>query len=357
MLYCGVSMTTAQQPWLNPLKICSSADGITFYTPVLFQDSSGVPTVIRLGGDTLVCAFQWFPMPMYNPHWDKVAVKFSYDNGISWTSPMTCIFMGLPGNFQRPFDPALVRTDQGRIRMYFSDGPIPGTVFTYSAISDDGIAYLFEPFPRFTDPSGFVIDPSVALFNSTYYYLSHSSVPINGFFRAVSADGLNFTPQPVFPFDGIHNWLGNYMLDETNLKFYGSAGYIWFNTSSDGVTWSGYTNTNITGGADPAAVKTNAGNYVMIFTALLPPSNIETNYDLKENISVYPNPASGKIIISGTNMNKVEIYNCLGEQVFSSHLMKQDPFEIDITSFQTGIYFVRIFYKEKIHTERILILR
>ena len=41
-------------PWERPLKIAWSPDGITFGTPTIFQDSSGVPSVIKWKGDTLI---------------------------------------------------------------------------------------------------------------------------------------------------------------------------------------------------------------------------------------------------------------------------------------------------------------
>lgn len=66
-------------PWNNPLNMAWSSDGTQFTNPTIFQDSSGVPCVVRWKGDTLICAFQWFRQPMNSPSWDRVAVKFSYD--------------------------------------------------------------------------------------------------------------------------------------------------------------------------------------------------------------------------------------------------------------------------------------
>ena len=50
-------------PWERPLLIAWSADGITFDPPTSFQDSSGVPSVVRWKGDTLIATFQWFRQP------------------------------------------------------------------------------------------------------------------------------------------------------------------------------------------------------------------------------------------------------------------------------------------------------
>src|ERR1043165_9177664 len=88
------------QPWNNPLKMAWSADGITFGTPAIFQDSSGVPSVIKWKGDTLIAAFQWFRQPNPSLSWDRVAVKFSYGNGMHWTQPTPIIVSGLPTGYQ-----------------------------------------------------------------------------------------------------------------------------------------------------------------------------------------------------------------------------------------------------------------
>lgn len=162
-------------PWNSPLLMAWSQDGRVFSTPTTFQDSSGVPSVIRWKGDTLVAAFQWFREPRTAPTWDRVAVKFSYDAGLTWTEPAPIVIDDLPANYQRPFDPTLAVVD-GRIRIYFSssDGmPVGGLneiVNTYSAISDDGISYTFEPGARFDHAARPVIDPAVIYFRNEWHY-------------------------------------------------------------------------------------------------------------------------------------------------------------------------------------------
>ncbi len=154
-------------PWNNPLYIAWSSDGITFNTPTVFQDSSGVPSVIKWKGDTLVAVFQWFRQPNPSPTWDRVAVKFSYDNGLSWTQPTPIVINGLPANYQRPFDPTLTVFNSDSLRLYFSSsngtpmGGLDSTVNTYSAKSSDGINFYFESGERVDQPSNRVIDPAI----------------------------------------------------------------------------------------------------------------------------------------------------------------------------------------------------
>ena len=149
-------------PWERPLKIAYSIDGTSFNNNIIFQDSSGVPSVIRWKGDTLICAFQWFRQPVNSLSWDKVAVKFSYDAGLNWTEPLPILVHDLPVNFQRPFDPTLALSHDS-LRIYFSSsdglpmGGLDSSINTYSATSIDGLNYYFEPGPRFDHPTNRVI--------------------------------------------------------------------------------------------------------------------------------------------------------------------------------------------------------
>jgi predicted GH43/DUF377 family glycosyl hydrolase len=257
-------------PWNNALRIAYSNDGIAFGANSVFQDSSGVPTVIKWKGDTLVAAFQWFRLPQNSSSWDKVAVKFSYNNGKSWTEPTPIIINGLPQTYQRPFDPALVVTPHGKIRIYYSSSETTqqisdSLINTYSAISDDGVNYTFEPMPRFDHPNQKIIDPSVAMYKGVYHYLCPKGAPAEGAFHLTSSDGLSFSNLSIIPSDSLHNWTGNFLnINDNELRFYGCGANIWLNKSIDGNNWEGYTKTNLNGG-DPAALKLNDNSYLIIY--------------------------------------------------------------------------------------------
>ncbi|MBI3259828.1 MAG: T9SS type A sorting domain-containing protein [Ignavibacteriae bacterium] len=258
-------------PYERPLKISWSNDGIIFNNTTIFQDSSGVPSVIRWKGDTLACVFQWFRLPKNSPSWDRVAVKFSYNAGQTWTEPTPIIINGLPTKYQRPFDPTLAVISNDSLRIYFSssDGmPIGGLdslVNTYSAASTDGITYSFEPNARFDQPSKPVIDPAVIYFNGMWHYSAPAGPPQDGTYHATSKDGLNFTYQGKYSSDNQHNWTGNFMQNSpTELRFYGAGQTIWYNSSIDGTIWQGYVNTNLTGG-DPSITTLPGNRYVAIY--------------------------------------------------------------------------------------------
>ncbi len=345
-------------PWNNPLKMASSADGRFFSASTTFQDSSGVPSAIRWKGDTLICAFQWFRQPIGSPSWDRVAVKFSYNNGLNWTTPTPMVINTFPSNFQRPFDPTLVVTSGDSLRLYYSSsnglGGPDSSINTYSAISADGVHYNFEPNPRVDHPTRRVIDPAVIYFNGAWHYNSPIGAPQEGAYHYTSANGLAFAQQGNYPSDNMHNWTGNYLVDNAAaLRFYGSGPQVWYNTSPDGFSWTGYVNTNIQGG-DPTVVKLSSTNYLIIFVG--PP--YQTGFASQSNeppgtfalYGNYPNPFNPSTTISYSiarpGFVSLKVYDMLGREVATllSDVADAGPHEIrwDASAFSSGVYFVRM---------------
>ncbi|MBU3678536.1 MAG: exo-alpha-sialidase [Candidatus Kapabacteria bacterium] len=310
-------------PWQSPLRMAWSEDGRVFSAPTLFQDSSGVPSAVRWRGDTLVCAFQWFREPRGTLTWDRVAVKFSYDAGVTWTEPMPVVVRGLPMTYQRPFDPTLA-VDRGRLRMYFSSsdgmpmGGLTAIVNTYSAISDDGLTYDFEPGARYDLADRPVIDPAVAWFRGAWHYSSPRGAPQDGANHATSLDGLNFVPAPPYPSDAQHNWTGNYtVVNDTTLRFYGSGPRLWFAESGDAYSWQPYQDVALQGG-DPTVVRISPLRWLMIYVG--PRQTTKADNDIDETITIAPNPTSSSIRIIGTMPDDVvTAYSMLGLPV-DAHL-------------------------------------
>ena len=70
-----------------------------------------------------------------------------------------------------------------------------------------------------------------------------------------------------------------------------------------------------------------------------------------ENINLYPNPNNGQFTVSITNYevgitNNVEIYNMLGQKVYSQSNIHTPTFNINISSQPNGIYLIRILDKD-----------
>lgn len=72
---------------------------------------------------------------------------------------------------------------------------------------------------------------------------------------------------------------------------------------------------------------------------------------------ISPNPNHGKFIIqSADEIDFLEIYNMLGEQIYAaSGLKQQTQKEIDISGTGKGVYFVKVFGKDKTFTTKIVI--
>ena len=305
-------------PWERPLLVAWSSDGITFEPPTVFQDSSGVPSVVRWHGDTLIAAFQWFRQPDPSPSWDRVAVKFSYDNGASWTGPAPILVNGLPSNYQRPFDPTLTAIGGDSLRIYYSssDGMPPplldSTVNTYSAVSADGVHYQFETGVRVDVVENRVIDPAVIHFGPGWHYLAPAGAPQDGAYHYVSPNGVDFTPVPMIPSDAMHNWTGNYMLESPGeLRFYGAGqNGVWYNSTPNGGVWNGYVNTNIHGG-DPSVLKVGDGSYLMVYVGA--PYSMGLGDVNTLNASVGPVPTTGILhLVSERPITRYRILSITG---------------------------------------------
>jgi hypothetical protein len=60
-----------------------------------------------------------------------------------------------------------------------------------------------------------------------------------------------------------------------------------------------------------------------------------------EKLLVYPNPANNVVYLKGADIQYVEIYNVVGTKILSQNMT--DSESINIASFESGIYFVRVF--------------
>ena len=352
------SFPQGNPPWERPLKIAWSDNGITFTNTSIFQDSSGVPSLVKWKGDTLACVFQWFRQPINSSTWDKVAVKFSYDAGQSWTNPTPIIVNGLPANYQRPFDPTLAVISSDSLRVYFSSsdgmplGGLDSIVNTYSAISTDGINYNYEPNPRFDHPTKPVIDPAAIYFNGSWHYEAPAGAPQDGAFHCISNNGINFIQQTDFLSDNSHNWTGNFMLENSGeLRFYGSGQSVWYNSSSDGYFWQGYINTNIVGG-DPSVEKLGDANYLAVFVGTPYTVEVTENTIIERQIQIFPNPFTREISLLPNTFNDCFciLTNPIGQIIWSGVQIEHQ----DFSSLVAGLYFLRVNAKNSIQTIKII---
>jgi hypothetical protein len=165
-------------PWNNDVLVYRvSPNGEV--TQIATFERAGVPTITRMKDGRLVAAHQHFP-ENNDADFDKVAVRFSSDEGRNWTTPQVIRVEGLPEGTRFPFDPTLVPLPDGRVRLYFMGNMgrtfQRGTPAIHSAISTDGMNYTYEPGVRFAVEGRMVIDCAVVLHNGVF----HLYAPDNG---------------------------------------------------------------------------------------------------------------------------------------------------------------------------------
>lgn len=254
-------------PWEQDVLLYTSHDGTTFQEAGTFEPYAGVPCVIQDAKGRLLAVFQWFPMDDQKA-FDHVAVKISTDSGKTWSTPQSIIVSGYPSDLIRPFDPTLVLLEDGKFRIYFSGnqkGPQnrPGIAVpkTYSALSDDGINYIFEEGIRFTVSGKPVVDPALAKLGDTWHYYSPIG-PNQGFYHATSKDGLNFKREADITTLG--DGIGNVVAYQDGIRFYaGSRRGLWWSFSKNGFDWEKPVMTGIKGG-DPGVVWAEKNKLLLI---------------------------------------------------------------------------------------------
>jgi hypothetical protein len=93
-------------PWDNDVLIFrASANGRVEQLAAFAR--AGVPTLARLNDGSLIVAHQHFPKNN-DADFDRVAARFSADEGKTWTAPQVIVLEGFPDGMRPPFDPTLV---------------------------------------------------------------------------------------------------------------------------------------------------------------------------------------------------------------------------------------------------------
>ena len=261
-------MTKKDGPWNTNLMIAESSDGQSFSNAKVFVERAGVTSITKDSKDRLISAFQYFPVDDPSS-FDLVAISTSADQGKTWSKPQTAKFYNMP-QIQRPFDPTVASSQDGKIRMFFTSTRLEGDKrqgdpAIYSAISEDGISYTFEEGVKLGVSGKTVIDSAAIQFKDVWHLISPIQ-PSGGAYHATSSDGEKFSRTQDINADAAHRWLGNFTTFQDSLRFYGTGdGNIWYSTSPEGVKWDNPVSTNVSGG-DPAVVELSSSKYLMIYT-------------------------------------------------------------------------------------------
>jgi hypothetical protein len=73
-----------------------------------------------------------------------------------------------------------------------------------------------------------------------------------------------------------------------------------------------------------------------------------------KSLLIYPNPTNGKINIEANNIAEIEIVNVVGQSV-AIFKVNADFYEIDMTGFDTGVYFINVETENEIITKKIIL--
>lgn len=79
----------------------------------------------------------------------------------------------------------------------------------------------------------------------------------------------------------------------------------------------------------------------------------ETEFE-NENVVIYPNPTNGIININAYNINEVSIYNLVGQNV-ETMTIDNDNCMIDLSDYNSGVYFININTGKEIITKKIIL--
>ena len=100
-------------PWNNDVIVYRTGAGNKVEKLATFP-RAGVPTLARMNDGRLIAAHQHFPADN-DLDLDKVAVRFSSDEGRTWSDAQVIQLAGLPDGMRFPFDPTLVPLRDGRV--------------------------------------------------------------------------------------------------------------------------------------------------------------------------------------------------------------------------------------------------
>ena len=300
----------------NTLVVARAAAGSVPQEIATFAGAD-TSSVARLADGRLALAFQGFPAD--DPRaFNRTAVRFSSDEGRTWTDAQPIEIAGLDATLAPPFDPTLVALPDGRVRLYFVSfddrGLEPGTPPTvtgvYSAISDDGRRYTFEPGTRLAIEGRVVLDAAAALHDGVFHLVvpdhgtaaellarrkSGEPQPGGNGYHAISKDGLAFERAADLPLPSTRNlWWGNLLSEGDTLFFFGTGPGPWPLVSRDGMSWKPAAEPLVMPGVDPAAVRLRDGTLLLVATreserpqpgrsVTPPPSTVPKPPDGKQN--------------------------------------------------------------------------
>lgn len=358
ILSVSFNYAIAQGPWDNDIRIAFSNDGTTFGSSSFLLDSADVPSIAVLDDSSLIATFQWFAGQGNQA--GKVATITSNNNGTTWSNPTLANFINKPSGYIKPVDPTIINIGGGMMRMYFSMGKniiTDSTLDVFSATSTDGINFTFDTTIAAFSDSIEIIEPAVDNINGTWHCVYAIGHPWLGATHASSPNGSMFNYAPHINSDTAHSWIGNFLNNGSNTRFYGSTpNEIWWASTTNGNTYGPYNATNIKG-VNPAVAKLPDSTFVMIYIEKnAPPLGIR---EFSNEFKFYPNPFSSQLTIQlaqPLNDATLILSNCLGQTVKQMKHLSGTEFLLKRDGLVNGLYFFQLMEGDKlIGTRKVMI--
>jgi hypothetical protein len=214
-----------------------------------------------------------------------------------------------------------------------------GDLFAFSY--DLGFYYLLDKNGNFLNTKS---NQSCASNPPTYIQIPFDSYQINFW---------NSDPNPPFCFPGATNRNYNAILSKTDYSM-STCNYTTFTCNFPGVTvskgdssisiYSFIPTINNTGASTPLV-----SNF--IFTILEDACGLSFVNELSANnlIRLFPNPSKNSISIESENtlIDEIEIVNVIGKTIKKWHLPGSISANVDISGFQEGVYFIKLYNQNK----------
>lgn len=107
-------------------------------------------------------------------------------------------------------------------------------------------------------------------------------------------------------------------------------------------------------------VATNNGNIIYSDTYQFTTGTLSfTDFDLGQEISIYPNPANSFVNIKSNISEKVksiELYNTLGQRIYYRNVFNISDIKINVSNFRKGVYFIKVnFESNKVVSSKLLL--
>jgi hypothetical protein len=136
----------------------------------------------------------------------------------------------------------------------------------------------------------------------------------------------------------------NYMFGITT---YATHTYRWYSSDVKGVIFSMQMIQN-----NPAVIQ--SANYIEQMNFNTGVNNAAAN----SAFHISPNPSEGRFYISSVNnkeINRVEIFNSTGQKISAINSILRNGYEIDLSEYGSGIYFIGIHSGAQVHFEKLVV--